>query len=76
MSKVLFFNIPAYGHTYLTLPLMAELAKRLRSTAENILVEPTYQQACARPGKLFGQPDGYVHDADEIQAFKRIHDIT
>ena len=47
MARVLFFNIPAYGHTYLTLPLMAELAQRLRSTAENILVEPAYQQARA-----------------------------
>ena len=28
MSKVLFFNIPAHGHTYPTLPLVAELVRR------------------------------------------------
>ena len=28
MSKVLFFNIPAHGHTYPTLPLVAELIRR------------------------------------------------
>ncbi|GAC1393036.1 MAG: glycosyltransferase [Ktedonobacteraceae bacterium] len=28
MSKVLFFNIPAYGHTNPTLPLVAELVRR------------------------------------------------
>jgi MGT family glycosyltransferase len=50
-------------------------AQRLRSTAEDILAEPAYQQASARLGKSFGQPDGYVHAADEIQAFKRIHNI-
>jgi MGT family glycosyltransferase len=28
VSKALFFNIPAYGHTYPTLPLIAELVRR------------------------------------------------
>jgi len=28
MSKILFFNIPAYGHTNPTLPLVAELVHR------------------------------------------------
>src|SRR6266566_3321427 len=28
MSKVVFFNIPAHGHTYPTLPLVAELVRR------------------------------------------------
>jgi len=28
LSKVLFFNIPAHGHTYPTLPLVAELIRR------------------------------------------------
>jgi UDP:flavonoid glycosyltransferase YjiC (YdhE family) len=28
MAKVLFFNLPAYGHTYPTLPLVAELVRR------------------------------------------------
>src|SRR6266550_7223998 len=28
MSKVVFFNIPAHGHTYPTLPLIAELVRR------------------------------------------------
>jgi len=51
-------------------------AQRLRSTAEEILANPAYQQASARLGKSFGQPDGYIHAADEIQAFKRIHNIT
>ena len=50
--------------------------QKLRSTAEDILANPTFQQASVRLGKSFGQPDGYVHAADEIQAFKRIHDIT
>ena len=75
MSRILFFNIPAYGHTYPTLPLMAELAQRhalqRRISLSNLLINKR-----SRPGKSFGQPDGYVHDADEIQAFKRIQDIT
>ena len=50
-------------------------AQRLRSTAEDILAEPAYQQASARLGKSFGQPDGYLHAADEIQVFKRMHSI-
>ena len=50
-------------------------AHRLRNIAEDILAEPAYQQASARLGKSFGQPDGYVHAADEIQAFKRLHGI-
>ena len=76
MSKVLFFNIPAYRQTYPTLPLVAELVQRLCSTAEDILAEPAFQQASARPDKSFGQPDGYLHAADEIQAFKRIQGIS
>jgi len=51
-------------------------AQRLRSTAENILAKPAFQRASARIGKSFGQPDGYIHAADEIQAFKRIYNIT
>lgn len=51
-------------------------AKELRSTAEDILANPAYQQESARLGKSFGQPDGYIHAADEIQAFKRIQDIS
>ena len=51
-------------------------AQRLRSSAEAILAEPAYQQASERLGKSFGQPDGYVDAADEIQAFKRIHSIS
>ena len=53
MSKVLFFNIPAYGHTYPTLPLVAELVQGLRSTVEDILAEPEYQQASTRFDKSF-----------------------
>lgn len=51
-------------------------AQRLRYTTENILAQPTYQQASAQLGKSFGEPDGYLHAADEIQAFKRIHNIS
>jgi len=51
-------------------------AQGLRSTAEDILAKPAFQQASARLGKSFGQPDGYVHAADEIQAFKRIQGIS
>jgi len=50
--------------------------QRLRSTAEHILANPIYQQSSAQLGKSFGQPDGYVHAADEIQAFKQIHGIS
>ena len=51
-------------------------AQRLRSTSEDVLGEPAYQLASARLGKSFGVPDGYVHAADEIQAFKRIQGIS
>jgi MGT family glycosyltransferase len=51
-------------------------AQALRTTAEDILANPAFQQASARLGKSFGQPDGYVHAADEIQAFKRIQGIS
>ena len=51
-------------------------AQELRSTVEDILAESAFQQASARLGKSFGQPDGYIHAADEIQAFKRIHGIS
>jgi len=44
-------------------------AQRLRNIAEEILAQPAYQQASARLGMSFGQPDGYVHAANEIQAF-------
>ncbi len=51
-------------------------AQRLRSTAEHILANPAYQQTSARLGKSFGQPDGYIHAANEIQTFKQIHGIS
>ena len=51
-------------------------AQGLRSTAEDILAKPAFRQASARLGKSFGQPDGYIHAADEIQAFKRIQSIS
>ena len=51
-------------------------AQKLRSTAEDVLAEPAYRQASARLGKSFGQLNGYIHAADEIQAFKQIHGIS
>jgi MGT family glycosyltransferase len=50
-------------------------AQALRDIAEEILAQPTYQQASAQLGKSFGQPEGYLRAADEIQAFKRKHSI-
>jgi MGT family glycosyltransferase len=50
-------------------------AHRLRSTADELLAAPAFQQASAHLGKSFGQPDGYLHAADEIQAFKREHSV-
>ncbi len=49
--------------------------QKLRSTAEHILAEPAYQQASARIGKSFGQADGYLLAADEIQKFKMVQGI-
>ena len=50
--------------------------QKLRSTAEYMLAEPTYQQASARIGKSFGQADGYLQAADEIQGFKQVYSIS
>jgi MGT family glycosyltransferase len=49
---------------------------RLRSSALDVLAEPAYKQASARLGKSFGQPDGYLHAANEIQTFKQIYRIS
>ena len=50
-------------------------ALKLRSVAEEMLAQPTYQQASARLGKSFGPAQGYLRAADEIQIFKRLHNI-
>jgi MGT family glycosyltransferase len=50
-------------------------AQRLRSTADDLLADPAFQQASAYLGKSFGQPDGYLRASDEIQAFKLQHGI-
>jgi MGT family glycosyltransferase len=50
-------------------------AQALRQIAGEILAQPAYQQASAQLGKSFGQPEGFLRAADEIQAFKREHSI-
>jgi MGT family glycosyltransferase len=50
-------------------------AQKLRSTAEEILAKPAYQQASVQIGKSLGQPDGYLCAVEEIQSFKRIYNI-
>lgn len=50
-------------------------AQKLRSTAEDILANPAYRRASACLGESFGQPEGYIHAAEEIQTFKQIHGI-
>ncbi len=57
------------------MPMTRVNAQALRHIAEEILSQPAYQQASAQLGRSFGQPDGYIHAADEIQAFKRLHGI-
>jgi MGT family glycosyltransferase len=50
-------------------------AQALQHIAEEILTQPAFQQASAQLGKSFGQPEGYLRAAEEIQAFKREHSI-
>lgn len=50
-------------------------AQALRQIAGEILAQPAYQHASVQLGESFGQPEGYVRAADEIQAFKREHGI-
>jgi hypothetical protein len=50
-----------------------QIHHKFEDDAETVL---SYQQASAQLGKLFGQPNGYVHAAAEIQAFKHIHGIS
>ena len=51
MSKVLFFNIPAYGHTYPTLPLVAKLVQH----GEQVVYysSPAFQHAIEQTGAMF-----------------------
>ncbi len=51
MSKVLFFNIPAHGHTYPTVPLVAELVRR----GEQVVYysSPAFQQVIEQAGATF-----------------------
>jgi MGT family glycosyltransferase len=51
MSKILFFNIPAYGHTNPTLPLVAELVRR----GEQVIYysSETFQPAIEQAGAAF-----------------------
>ncbi len=51
MSKVLFFNLPALGHTNPTLPLVAELVRR----GEQVIYysSPAFQQAIEQTGATF-----------------------
>lgn len=51
-------------------------AQRLRSMAEEVSVHPAYQQASTQVGKSFGQAQGYLCAADEIQNFKHIQSIS
>src|SRR5438270_4843977 len=51
MSKVLFFNLPALGHTYPTLPLVAELVRR----GEQVVYysSPAFQHDVEQAGAIF-----------------------
>ena len=51
MSKILFFNIPAYGHMNPTLPLVAELVRR----GEQVIYysSETFQPAIEQAGAAF-----------------------
>lgn len=49
--------------------------KKLRRTAEEILANPSYAQASARIGETLRQAGGYQRAVDEIQEFKRVHNI-
>src|SRR5947208_16544855 len=51
VSKALFFNIPAHGHTYPTLPLVAELVRR----GEQVVYysSPAFRQAIEQAGAMF-----------------------
>ncbi len=50
-------------------------AQRLRQTAKEILANPSYAQASARMGETLRQAGGYQRAVDEVQAFKRAHNI-
>jgi len=72
MAKILFFNIPAYGHVNPTLPVVTELAKRghhvLYYNAE------TFEQAVKGTGAEFrSYPDSSTSEADLA---KRIHNLV
>ena len=65
MSKVLFFNIPAYGHTYPTLPLTAELVRR----GEQVVYysSPAFQHAIEQAGAMFrNSVTPFLHDDTQI----------
>src|SRR5438105_9544027 len=66
MSKVVFFNIPAYGHTYPTLPLVAELVRR----GEQIVYysSPAFQQAIEKAEAIFrNSVTPFLHDETQIE---------
>src|SRR6516162_9988037 len=65
MSKVVFFNIPAYGHTYPTLPLVEELVRR----GEQVVYysSPAFQQSIEQAGAIFrNSATPFLNDETQI----------
>jgi MGT family glycosyltransferase len=66
MSKALFFNIAAHGHTYPTLPLVAELVRR----GEQVIyysTGTTFQQVIASTGAAFrNSATPFLNDETQI----------
>ncbi|HEY6286206.1 MAG TPA: macrolide family glycosyltransferase, partial [Ktedonobacteraceae bacterium] len=66
LSKVLFFNIPAHGHTYPTLPLVAELVRR----GEQVVYysSPAFRQPIEQVGAMFrNSVTPFLNDETQIE---------
>jgi MGT family glycosyltransferase len=64
MSKILFFNIPAYGHTNPTLPLVAELVHR----GEQVIYysSEAFQPAIERAGATFRSVANFFNEQTSV----------
>src|SRR5215467_14749447 len=62
MAKVLFFNLPAHGHTNPTLPLVAELVRR----GEHVIYysSEAFRPAIEQAGATFRGIDAFFERAD------------
>src|SRR5687767_14027498 len=72
MAKILFFNIPAYGHVNPTLPVVTELARR----GQRVIYydADTFEQAVKASGAEFrAYPDS---SAFEAELAGRIHNLV